>query len=62
MIGNQVRVITNDGYPSSGAINGELRKLDAAGATIYRNQGLDNGNVFIPMQRIREILDMGRRP
>ncbi len=64
MIGNYVRVITNDGFPASGSIEGELRKLDGAGAVVYRHDVMPEarGNLFIPMGRIREIVDLGRRP
>jgi hypothetical protein len=62
MIGTRVRVLTNDGWPSSGAVEGVLHKLDAAGATVYRTDVMpeSQGNLFIPMQRIREIVDLGR--
>lgn len=62
MNGNRVRVITNDGYPGSGAVTGVLHKLDAAGAIVYRECSLPEGqgNVFIPAHRIREIVDLGR--
>lgn len=65
MIGNRVRVITNDGFPSSGAVEGELRKLDVAGAVVWRTSNVmpeAQGNLFIPMNRIREIVDLGRSP
>jgi len=64
MIGNRVRVITNDGYPSSGAVEGSLHKLDTAGAVIWRTNVMPEaqGNLFIPMGRIREIVDLGRAP
>lgn len=64
MIGNRVRIITSDGFPVSGAIEGELRKLDSAGAIIYRTDTMPEaqGNLFVPMGRIREIVDLGRRP
>ena len=64
MIGHRVRVITNDGSPASGAIEGNLNKLDAAGAIIWRTNVMPEaqGNVFVPMHRIREIVDLGRAP
>jgi hypothetical protein len=64
MIGNRVRVITNDGFPSSGAVEGNLHKLDAAGAVVWRTNVMPEaqGNLFIPMCRIREIVDLGRAP
>lgn len=64
MLGNHVRVLTNDGFPSSGAIEGILHKLDAAGAVIFRTDTMPEaqGNLFIPMRRIREIVDLGRMP
>lgn len=64
MIGNRVRVITNDGFPSSGSVEGTLHKLDAAGAIVFRQDVMleDQGNLFIPLQRIREIVDLGRMP
>jgi len=64
MIGNRVRVITNDGFPSSGAVEGNLHKLDTAGAVIWRTNVMPEaqGNLFIPMFRIREIVDLGRAP
>lgn len=62
MIGNRVRVVTNDGMPASGAVEGNLHKLDIAGATVWRTDLMPEaqGNVFIPMQRIQEIIDLGR--
>jgi hypothetical protein len=62
MIGNRVRLLTSDGYPTSGAIEGILHKLDEAGATIYRMGAMPEaqGNLFVPMHRIREIVDLGR--
>lgn len=66
MIGNRVRVITNanDGFPSSGSIEGVLHKLDTAGAIVHRCYGMpeQQGNLFVPMWRIREIVDLGRAP
>lgn len=64
MIGNRVRVLTNDGFPSSGAVEGILHKLDSAGAVVYRTSGAPEaqGNLFIPMYRVREIVDLGRAP
>jgi len=64
MIGNHVRVLTNDGFPSSGAVEGNLHKLDVAGATVWRTNVMPEaqGNVFIPMHRIKEIVDLGRAP
>lgn len=64
MIGNRVRVITSDGYPASGAVEGNLNKLDAAGAIIWRTNVMPEaqGNIFVPMHRIREIVDLGRAP
>jgi hypothetical protein len=63
MIGNRVRAIVT-GDVRSLSVEGELRKLDAAGATIYRHGGMPEtcGLVFIPMQRIIEIVDLGRMP
>lgn len=62
MIGNRVRILTNDGFPSSGAVEGILHKLDASGAIIYRQDVMPEaqGNLFVPMHRIREIVDLGR--
>ncbi len=64
MIGNRVRVITNDGFPASGAVEGNLKRVDAAGAVVWRTDGMPEaqGNLFIPMHRIREIVDLGRAP
>lgn len=61
---NRVRVITNDGSPPSGAVEGNLRKLDGAGAVVWRTNVMPEaeGNVFIPMRRIIEIIDLGRAP
>lgn len=61
MIGNRVRLITNDGSPASGAVTGILHKLDEAGAIIWREAD-HSATVFIPMLRIREIIDLGRAP
>ena len=57
MVGNRVRVILNDG-----SVTGELRRLDAAGVVVYRDQGIPEaiGNVFIPMHRVKEVVDLGR--
>ncbi len=62
MIGNRVRVITTDGFPASGAVEGTLKKLDVTGAVVYRTDVMpeSQGNLFIPMYRIREIVDLGR--
>jgi len=62
MIGNRVRVLTNDGFPSSGSVEGVLHKLDQSGAIVYRQDVMPEaqGNIFIPMRRIREIVDLGR--
>ena len=64
MIGNRVRVLTNDGFPSSGAVEGILHKLDAAGAIVWNLSAMpeQRANLFIPMLRIREIVDLGRAP
>lgn len=64
MIGNRVRILTNDGFPSSGAVEGVLHKLDTAGAIIWRHDVMPEaqGNLFVPMRRIREIVDLGRMP
>jgi hypothetical protein len=62
MIGNLVRIITSDGYPSSGSVEGTLHKLDVTGAIIWRRGTMpeQQGNIFVPMHRIREIVDLGR--
>lgn len=59
MTGNNVRVIRKGGQSP---VQGELRRLDAAGATIYRNVGIPeaHGNLFVPMGEIVEIVDLGR--
>jgi sortase (surface protein transpeptidase) len=58
MIGNRVRLITTEGP----TIMGTLHRLDQAGATIYREHSLPEGqgNVFIPAHRIVEVVDLGR--
>lgn len=62
MIGNNVRVLFTD--EPTAWLDGELRKLDPTGATIWRpgTYGLPEtqGNVFVPMHRIKEIIDQGR--
>jgi hypothetical protein len=64
MIGNRIRIITNDGFPTNGSVEGVLHKLDAAGALVFRTDVMPEaqGAIFIPMYRIREIVDLGRRP
>lgn len=61
MIGHDVRVLFTD---DTAALEGELRQLDQAGATVYRHgtYGLPEtqGNVFVPMHRVKEIIDLGR--
>lgn len=61
MIGNRVHILTNDGS-SPRTVEGNLRKLDTAGAVIWRTDVMPEaqGNVFIPMHRISEIVDLGR--
>lgn len=63
MIGNQVRIFLMTGGPGN-VIEAELRKLDAAGATIYEHgyNGSGRGTMFIPMHRIDKIIDLGRVP
>lgn len=60
MIGNRVSVVRTAG----GRVEGELRHLDPAGATVYRNDGTSDGqgNLFVPMHTIVEIIDRGRVP
>lgn len=62
MIGNRVRVITEGDRRS--AVEGTLQRLDAAGATVWRTDGMPEaqGAVFIPMRRVVEIVDLGREP
>jgi hypothetical protein len=61
MIGNRVRVIRE---APEGSVDGILHKLDPAGVRLYRESSLPEGRgmVFIPMQRIVEIVDLGRAP
>lgn len=60
MIGNRVRVILDGGRE----ITGTLHRLDAPGATVWREHPLPEGQgtVFVPMHRIHEIIDLGRAP
>jgi hypothetical protein len=60
MIGNHVRVIRENETP----VQGVLHKCDAAGVIVYMTEGLPEmqGNLFIPMARIIEIVDLGRAP
>lgn len=60
MIGNRVRVILTDGMQ----VVGTLHKLDQAGAIVWREHSLPEGqgNSFIPMHRVFEIIDLGRAP
>lgn len=62
MIGHRVIIVTLDGFPAAGQYDGVLHKLDAAGATIWRFGQMpeQEGNLFVPMNRIKEILDKGR--
>lgn len=65
MIGNRVRVITASPEGRNGSTEGTLHRLDPAGAIIYRTSNVmpeAQGNVFIPMGRIVEIVDLGRAP
>jgi hypothetical protein len=45
-------------------VQGVLHKCDAAGVIVYMTEGLPEmqGNLFIPMARIIEIVDLGRAP
>lgn len=60
MVGNRVRVITNDGR----VVEGNLHKLDTAGAVVWRTDLMPEvqSNLFVPMHRIDEIVDLGRVP
>jgi hypothetical protein len=60
MIGNYVRVIREH----ENAVQGVLKTCDGAGVVVYRTEGLPEmqGNLFIPMGRIVEIVDLGRAP
>jgi len=62
MIGHRVLILTNDGFPAASLYDGVLHKLDAAGAIIWRFGQMpeQEGNLFIPMNRIKEIHDKGR--
>ena len=64
MIGNRVKVIFVPTHNDAHSIVGTLHKLDGAGAIIWRENTLPEGqgNVFIPMHRIHEIVDLGRAP
>lgn len=59
MIGHRVRIVYADAQYST---TGTLHKLDAAGALIWREGTLpeQQGTIFVPMHRIKEILDLGR--
>ena len=64
MIGRRVLVVTNDGSPASGHYDGVLQKQDATGVVVspYGSLPEQARNVFVPMHRIKEILDKGRAP
>jgi hypothetical protein len=61
MVGHRVRIYLLD---KPDQVTGVLHKLNEAGAYIYREHSLPEGQgmVFIPMGRIREIVDLGRAP
>lgn len=60
MVGNRVRVVLID----CNTVTGTLHRLETAGVIIWRDSSLPEGqgNSFIPMHRIREIVDLGRAP
>lgn len=67
MIGHRVRIHISEADRYGGRyvdVTGTLHKLDEAGAYIYREHSLleGQGTVFIPMHRIHEIIDLGRAP
>lgn len=68
MIGHRVRIIlvpVDLDHPARwNEITGTLHKLDQAGAIIWREHSLPEGqgNAFIPIHRIVEIIDLGRAP
>lgn len=65
MIGHRVRIITVCESGHQGATEGTLHRINACGATVYRTSNVmpeAEGNVFIPMGRIVEIVDLGRAP
>jgi hypothetical protein len=64
MIGNRVRVLRQGSNGTSVVTDGVLHKLDATGATIYRESSVPEGRgiVFIPMTQIIEIVHLGRAP
>jgi hypothetical protein len=65
MIGNRVRLILTSAVGVRMTdIVGTLHKLDTTGAVVWRENVTPEaqGNVFIPMHRIHEIVDLGRAP
>jgi hypothetical protein len=62
MVGNRVRVVTSAISPATGSVTGVLKRLDAAGVTLWRDDILpeQQHNVFIPMHRVENIVDLGR--
>lgn len=62
MIGNRVRVTTTALNPATGSVTGVLKRLDAAGVTLWRDDLMPEQqcNVFIPMHLVEHILDLGR--
>lgn len=63
MIGNRVKIITAPvGEGPQGMVTGTLKRLDVYGAVIWRESSLPEQecDVFMPMRRIIEIIDLGR--
>lgn len=58
MIGNRVKVIREN----ANDFEGVLLKSDRNGIIVHDNRGLNDFRVFIPLNRIIEIRDLGRVP
>lgn len=64
MIGNRARVITVGDEPAHqfGCVEGVLKKIDPAGVYLWRQSPAPPADVFIPMIRVIEVVDLGRAP
>ena len=64
MIGHRVRLVTAPFEPGErcGSVTGTLHRLDAVGATLWRDDCMpeQQTHVFIPSRRIVEIVELGR--
>jgi hypothetical protein len=63
VIGNRVEIVVYESEEAT-LITGTLHQLDSLGAVIWRENAMPEQqcNVFIPMHRIHEIVDLGRAP